>query len=74
MNPKQPLKTYFGQDSFREGQEPIINAILSGKDALAIMPTDAGIALLSKSGGHAFRGNHCDFAADFLNDGPDENT
>lgn len=28
--------------------------------------------MLSNSGGHAFRGNHCDFAADFLNDGPDK--
>ena len=28
--------------------------------------------MLSNSGGHAFRGNHCDFAADFLNEGPDK--
>ena len=36
------LKQYFGYDSFRDGQEPIVNAILSGEDSLAIMPTGAG--------------------------------
>lgn len=42
MNAREILKTYFGYDSFRNGQENIINAILSGRDALAIMPTGAG--------------------------------
>lgn len=42
MNAKNILKTYFGYDSFRSGQEDIIHAILSGRDALAIMPTGAG--------------------------------
>lgn len=42
MNAAQILKTYFGYDSFRKGQEDIINAILSGRDALAVMPTGAG--------------------------------
>ena len=42
MNSKETLKYYFGYDSFREGQEEIINAILAGKDVLAIMPTGAG--------------------------------
>ena len=41
MNSKETLKYYFGYDSFREGQEEIINAILAGKDVLAIMPTGA---------------------------------
>jgi ATP-dependent DNA helicase RecQ len=43
--PQDILKTYFGYDSFRKGQEQIINAILSGNDALAIMPTGAGKSL-----------------------------
>ena len=42
MDARQNLKKYFGYDSFREGQEKIINAILAGRDALAIMPTGAG--------------------------------
>ncbi len=39
---KEILKDHFGYDSFRKGQEEIINSILSGKDTLAIMPTGAG--------------------------------
>ena len=42
MKATEILKTYFGYDSFREGQEVIIESILSGEDALAIMPTGAG--------------------------------
>ena len=38
----QILKKYFGYDSFRSGQESIIEAITSGLDAFAIMPTGAG--------------------------------
>lgn len=36
------LKKVFGYDSFREGQEKIIDAILRGQDVLGIMPTGAG--------------------------------
>ena len=42
MTKHEVLKTYFGYDSFRGGQEQIIDAMLSGRDALAIMPTGAG--------------------------------
>lgn len=42
MTASQILKTYFGYDTFRKGQEDIIASILSGRDALAIMPTGAG--------------------------------
>ena len=42
MTAKETLKSYFGYDSFREGQKDIITSILEGRDALAIMPTGAG--------------------------------
>lgn len=42
MQPVQILKKYFGYDSFREGQELLIQGILEGKDVLGIMPTGAG--------------------------------
>ena len=36
------LRDYFGHDSFRDGQEQIVDALLDGRDALCIMPTGAG--------------------------------
>lgn len=39
------LKKYFGSDEFRPGQEEAINAILSGKDVFAVMPTGSGKSL-----------------------------
>lgn len=42
MDAKQILKKYFGYDSYKPGQEDVIDAVLSGKDVLAVMPTGAG--------------------------------
>lgn len=42
MDSREALKKYFGYDTFRKGQEEIIESILSGQDALAVMPTGAG--------------------------------
>ena len=39
------LQTYFGYTEFRPGQEPLIDALLSGRDALGIMPTGGGKSL-----------------------------
>ena len=39
------LKQYFGYDSFRPGQDELVQAILSGRDTLGIMPTGAGSLL-----------------------------
>lgn len=42
IDSKIVLKNFFGYDSFRTGQEEIVNQILMGKDVLGIMPTGAG--------------------------------
>jgi ATP-dependent DNA helicase RecQ len=42
----ETLQERFGLDGFRPGQEDIVNAILDGRDALAVMPTGAGKSLL----------------------------
>ncbi|MDR1748412.1 MAG: DNA helicase RecQ [Spirochaetaceae bacterium] len=41
----QILKDCFGYTEFRGGQEEIIDAVLTGRDALGIMPTGAGKSL-----------------------------
>ena len=45
MTAQEALKNYFGYDSFRPGQDTVVSALLSGRDALAIMPTGAGKSL-----------------------------
>ena len=39
---RDALRTYFGYDAFRPGQEGVVNAIIQGRDALGVMPTGAG--------------------------------
>jgi ATP-dependent DNA helicase RecQ len=45
MDKLAALKTYFGYTAFRPGQEDVIDALLAGRDALAVMPTGAGKSL-----------------------------
>ena len=40
-----PLRERFGHQSFRQGQERIIAAVLGGHDVLAVMPTGSGKSL-----------------------------
>lgn len=42
MDKFQVLKQFFGYDGFRPGQEKLIDAILSSRDVLGILPTGAG--------------------------------
>ncbi|MCH1981145.1 DNA helicase RecQ [Ruminococcus sp. OA3] len=42
---KKILKKYFGYEDFREGQESLVKAVMSGQDVLGIMPTGAGKSL-----------------------------
>lgn len=45
MRKEEILKQYFGYTTFLEGQEKLIDNILSGKDVIGIMPTGAGKSL-----------------------------
>ena len=45
MTKLNPLKTVFGFDHFRSGQEEIVKAVTEGQNVLAIMPTGAGKSL-----------------------------
>ncbi len=39
------LRDVFGFDDYREGQEPVVQALLAGHNALAVMPTGSGKSL-----------------------------
>ena len=42
---EQALLTHFGWGGFRPGQRPVIEAMLAGRDCLAVLPTGAGKSL-----------------------------
>ncbi len=39
------LRRHFGHPDFRPGQRPVVEAVLQGRDVLAVMPTGAGKSL-----------------------------
>ncbi|MCV3320369.1 DNA helicase RecQ [Pediococcus pentosaceus] len=45
MNPQAVLKSNFGYDAFRPGQERAINSVLDHQNVLAVMPTGGGKSL-----------------------------
>jgi len=45
MIASEALKRHFGHPGFREGQEQIVEAVLGGRDVLAVMPTGSGKSL-----------------------------
>jgi ATP-dependent DNA helicase RecQ len=45
LSPQEALQRYFGFDAFLDGQEEVMNAILSGRDGLVVMPTGGGKSL-----------------------------
>ena len=45
MDKYEVLKHCFGHSRFRQGQEELVDAVLSGRDALGIMPTGGGKSL-----------------------------
>ena len=42
MTPAEALLKYFSYNTFRPGQEEVIDSILHGKNVLAVLPTGAG--------------------------------
>ena len=42
MNKYEILKRVYGYDTFNDGQEKVIDAIMSGRDVICVMPTGAG--------------------------------
>ncbi|MBI4135611.1 ATP-dependent DNA helicase RecQ [Candidatus Uhrbacteria bacterium] len=43
--PQELLKQYWGFSDFRHGQKEVVDAVLAGRDTLAVMPTGAGKSL-----------------------------
>jgi ATP-dependent DNA helicase RecQ len=45
VDPQTVLADVFGFDTFRPGQREVIDAVLEGRDCIAVMPTGAGKSL-----------------------------
>jgi ATP-dependent DNA helicase RecQ len=56
VSPHSVLKSVFGYTTFRPGQEEIIDAVLSGRDCIGVMPTGAGKSLTYQIPARIFTG------------------
>ncbi|MBS2969446.1 ATP-dependent DNA helicase RecQ [Metabacillus sp. KIGAM252] len=50
------LKKHFGFDSFREGQKEIVEDLVNGRDAIAMLPTGGGKSLCYQLPGYILKG------------------
>ena len=65
------LKHFFGYDTFRTGQEELIQTILEGRDCLRHNANRSWkVNLLSNSRHNATRYNHCYFTTNFSYERP----
>ena len=56
MDPRAVLQRHFGYASFRPGQEALVRAVLSGQDALGILPTGGGKSVCYQVPAHLLPG------------------
>ena len=70
MDKFEILKQIFGYDTFREGQEELVDSSLSGRDVLGIMPTGAGSLSASRFRLFYFRNYYCSISPDLSYEGP----
>ena len=61
MDTGSVLKSVFGYDSFRPGQQQLAEAVLSGRDVMGIMPTGAGKSICFQSPALMFDGLTIEF-------------
>ena len=61
------LKQYYGYDHFREGQIPVIEAVLEGRDVLGIMRSGK-VGMLSGAGTYDERNYDRNLAADLTHE------
>ena len=45
IDAKEALERHFGFREFLDGQEPVVSALLEGRDAMVVMPTGGGKSL-----------------------------
>ena len=62
------LKQYYGYDHFREGQIPVIEAVLEGRDVLELCRPEQEVGMLSGAGTYDERNYDRNLAADLTHE------